>query len=92
MWSKNMCKYRGLVGMGSMGSAEPINFQRWSYKPINSLEISLKYHYLGGDIQSKTDIFFYQDVPNPSIKKHSGTPGLGINLKLFYRGSSGLLN
>ena len=26
---------RGVAGMGSMGSAEPINFQRWVLKPIN---------------------------------------------------------
>ena len=33
---------RGIITMGSIGSAEPINFQRWILKPTNFEEIQLK--------------------------------------------------
>ena len=34
--SKEATKGRGLVSMGSMGSAKPINFERKVLEPINS--------------------------------------------------------
>ena len=35
--------YRGAVGMNSMGSVEPINFQKWVLEPINSWAVHMTF-------------------------------------------------
>ena len=63
-----MLEFRGIVGMGSMGSAEPINFKRRVLYPSIFKEIQLKFNILILIDFKVSYISSYKKLSNPSVE------------------------